>query len=147
MRSQYRKILTCSLLATYAGISLLGQGLHLLTPHDGHHHGFEVVHCTTHGHAHEAHCCAGEEHSRDGHHGDHDQSAAGRFVVADGSISDSHACEICEFLFQAVSQPPQIAATPDLHILVADVSCPHKSLYSLTIVGLHSARGPPQLLA
>jgi hypothetical protein len=135
MRLAVRKLLSCSLLATYAGISFLGQGLHLLLPDDGHHHGFDVIVCANSHHPHDHDCCA------DGQH----DSPAGP-IIANACAADSHDCEICEFLFQAVSQPPQIATTPDLHPLVAEVPCHPQGFYSPTILGLHAPRGPPQLL-
>jgi hypothetical protein len=147
MRSAVYKLLTCSLLATYVGISVLGQGLHLLTPdHGHHHHGLQVVTCTAHGHCHGGTCCANHPHSEHADHEDRNHAPAGQIVTA-GGASDSHNCEICEFLFQAVSQPPLIAAVPDLHSLVAVAALPHHEIYSSAILGLHAARGPPQLLA
>jgi hypothetical protein len=142
MRSTVRKLLTGSLLATYVGISVLGQGLHLLAPDHGHpHHGLQIVTCATPDHCDGGGCCH--------HHDDSDQdrAVAGQFVTASGGAYDSHNCEICEFLFQAVSQPPQIADVPDLHPLVAVAALPHHKIYSSAILGLHAARGPPQLLA
>lgn len=134
MRSTLHKLLTCSLLATYVGISLLGQGLHLLTPEDEHHHyGSHVAAAAVHTHSDE--CCD-----------DHDSESAALITVAAGSAADSHSCEICEFLFQAVGEAPQVAVVPDLHPLVAPTFTPHVEIYSQAILGLHAARGPPQLL-
>lgn len=144
MRSTLHKLLTCSLLATYAGIALLGQGLHELTPGHGHHHGFEVVACTAHAHD-KGHCCKHHQHN-ESHHHDHESQPTGPAVAATDGAADSHSCEICEFLVQAVSQPPQIAVVPDLHPLVAVAATPHVEIYSQEILGLHAARGPPQLL-
>ncbi len=135
MRRTLHKLLTYTLLATYAGISLLGQGLHWLTPDDCHHHGLSVVACTAHDHDH----CVHREIEA--------QSSARPILIASGRIPDSHTCEICEFLIQAVSQPPQVDATPDLHVLIADLPCDAQGLYSPTILGLHAARGPPPFLA
>jgi hypothetical protein len=134
MRSGLGKLLTCALLATYASISLIGEGLHALVPHN-HHHAHHVVRCVAadeHGHC---GCC---------HHHEHKESQK-QTVASGGCVADSHACEICEFLFHAVSEPPQIAATPDLHPLVADQPCMTQGLYSATLILLHAARGPPQL--
>jgi hypothetical protein len=141
MRSTVRKLLTCSLLATYVSVSVLGQGLHLLAPDNGHHHGLQVVTCATHGHCDGGACCH--------HHSDNDQghALAGQSVTSSGGAHDSHNCEICEFLFQAVGQPPQIADVPDLHPLVAVAASSHHEIYSSAILGLHAARGPPQLVA
>ena len=132
MRRSLRKLLTCSLLATYAGVSLLGYGLHWLTSGEDHHHDLCRVVCTEHAHA-----------SHD--HADHDHASPS--FTTGGCVTDSHACEICEFLAHAVSQPPQIATTPDLHVLVADVPCHSQDFNSPTILGLHAPRGPPQPLA
>jgi hypothetical protein len=144
-----RKLLTCWLLATYAGISLLGEGLHSLTPH-GHHHGLYVVTCAEHHHDHEADCCEHHRHEAHGADADHEHEShesAEQIVCAGSSATDCHSCEICEFLFQAVSEAPQIAATPDLHVLVADLPWTAHGLYSAIILGLHAARGPPHLAA
>jgi hypothetical protein len=146
MRSTLHKLLTCTLLATYVGISLLGQGLHELTPGHEHHHGFEVVTCTAHTHG-DGDCCEHHQHGESGHHDDHDSQPVGPVVAATDGASDSHTCEICEFLVQAVSQPPQIATVPDLHPLVAVAATPHVEIYSQAILGLHAARGPPHVVA
>jgi len=133
MRSSLEKLLTCALLATYASIALLGEGLHSLVPH-GHHLGDRVVECVAGDHDHCA-CCNDHEH----------EESQERALTAGGCIGDCHACEICEFLFQAVSAPPSIAASPDPHPFVADVPGTIHGLYSAAIFGLHAARGPPQL--
>lgn len=127
MRRTFRNLLTCSLLATYAGISLLGYGLHWLTPDGNHHHDLCGVACTE--------------------HADHDHTHANTSLTIGGCVADSHTCEICEFLAHAISQPPQIATTPDLPVRVADHPCQPQGLHSPTILGIHAARGPPQLLA
>jgi hypothetical protein len=135
MRSHFQISLTWTMLATYAGISLLGHGLHWLTPEDEHHyHGLAAVvyTCAAH-HAHDGDCCAD----------DHDQRSAVP-TVTKSSITDSHDCEICEFLIHAVSQPAQVVTTPDLHALVAEFSCEPQGIYSQALLGLHAARGPPQ---
>ena len=145
MRSTLHKLLTCTLLATYVGIAVVGQGLHELTPGHKHHHGFEVVTCTAHTHG-DGGCC--EHHGHDGpaHHDDHDGEPERSVITAADCTADSHTCEICEFLVQAVGEPPQIAVVPDLHPRVANASMPHAKLFSQAILGLHAARGPPPLL-
>jgi len=145
MRSILHKLLTCSLLATYLGIAVLGQGLHELAPGHDHHHGLQVVECIGHSHA-DGHCCSHHEHHASEHHEDHDHVPAGPVVAATGGCAHSHACDICEFLVQSVSQPPQIAVVPDLHPPVALAATPHIELFAQAILGLHAARGPPQLL-
>jgi hypothetical protein len=157
MRPTLRTLLTCSLLAAYASISLLGQGLHWFQPHDHHHHGSMVVSRTTHRHTHKhgAHCCDHHPHGPCCHDTDHDHDQdhdddhvpAGPIVAARDGDTHSHMCQICEFLFQAVSGPPQVATTPDLHPLVADAPRSAAEHFSTAILGLHAARGPPQLLA
>lgn len=131
MRRSTPHLLTCTLLATYAGIALLGQGLHLLAPEcEGGHH----EHCLA---IHEAHDHAGHKHSS-GHQDGSDESR---------SLTDSHPCEICVFLAHSVSEPPQIATVPIACPLVAAAECDPQDLYSLAIVGLHVARGPPRHVA
>jgi hypothetical protein len=131
MRSAFRQFLTYSLLATYAGISLLGEGLHWLTP-DEHHHGASVVVSTTRLDAHDA--------------SDTVASSEKHFAATRG-IADDHDCEICEFLAQAVSQPPQIADAANFDVLIVEVTCASPTFYSPIILGLHAPRGPPKLLA
>jgi hypothetical protein len=144
MRPILRKLLSCTLLAAYAGISLIGEGLHELAPGHEHHHGLHVVSCEAHSHSHHGH-----DHHHHDHgpcHDDHETPPTG-LIVKSGAATHTHTCDICEFLAQAVSQPPQIAATPDLHVLVADLPCSTQVFIAPTIVGLHAPRGPPQLLA
>ena len=131
MRRSFSHLLTCTLLATYAGIALLGQGLHLLAPgcEGGHHEHFLA--------AQEAHDHAGDHHSSDSN-GRADES---------NSVADLHPCEICVFLAHSVSEPPQIATVPFTQPLVAAAHCDPQGLYSLAIGGLHVARGPPQHVA
>jgi hypothetical protein len=136
MRARFGKSLTCTLLAIYASISLIGEGLHSLVPH-GHHLGDHVVHCIAEDPDH-CECC----HHHDHH--DHEESQE-RALTSGGGTVDCHACQICEFLYQTAGQAPSIAATPDLHPLVAELPCAVKGIYSAAILGLHAARGPPQL--
>jgi hypothetical protein len=144
MGSIARKLLAISLATAYASIVMLGQGLHLLAPDCCHHDGLNAVHCSAH--CHDPVC------AHDGH--DHLASAdnpfrgpAGPVVAASDCHSDSHFCEICAFLFQAVTELPQLATTPIVAELVADLPCQERALYSPAILGLHAARGPPQLSA
>lgn len=127
------KILGPTLLVTYAGISLLGQGLHFLTPDDHHHHAVGVAECNLHEHDHGA-CGPSHEQSQHGYGSSTD------LVAAD------HNCDICEFLAQAKSQTPQIASPPDLHAVVAELPIHADEFSSPIILGLHAPRGPPQLL-
>jgi hypothetical protein len=143
MGSIVRKILAISLATAYAAIVMLGQGLHLLAPDCCHHDGFNAVHCSAQCHD---YVCAHNCH-------DHEAAAfadnpfrgpAGPVVAASDCASDSHFCEICAFLFQAVTELPQLAAAPISLELVANVPCHKQGLYSSAVLGLHTARGPPQ---
>ena len=73
MRPKHRQFLSYLLLATYAGISLLGDGLHMLLPEGGnihHHHGIYVVGHSCHDdprsadHDHDAFACGCSEECR-----------------------------------------------------------------------------------
>jgi hypothetical protein len=125
MRSTFRQLLTYSLLATYASIAILGEGLHWLTP-DEHHHGASIV----------VSSAAADSHA-----------PTDKLVTAIHGIADDHDCEICDFLAQAVSQPPQIAQSPEFAILIVETACDPPAFYSPIVLGLHAPRGPPQLLA
>jgi hypothetical protein len=131
MRSTFRHLLTYSLLATYASIAFLGEGLHWLTP-DEHHHGASLAVSSELDAPHNA----GESHA-----------PTDKRVVATHGIDDDHDCEICDFLAQAVSQPPQTAETPTFANIVAKAPCGAPTFYSPIVFGLHAPRGPPQLLA
>jgi hypothetical protein len=131
MRSTFRNLLTCSLLATYASIALLGEGLHWLAP-DEHHHGPSLVVSTA---------------SDAPHNAGDSYATADQGVTAAHGAADDHDCEICDFLAQAVSQPPQVAQSPDFAILIVETACDPPTFYSPIVLGLHTPRGPPQLLA
>jgi hypothetical protein len=133
MRARFGKSLTCTLLAIYASISVIGEGLHSLVPH-GQHLGDCVVHCIADD-PDNCECC---------HHHDHEESRERALTSSDGA-ADCHLCRICEFLYQTIGQPASIAATPELHSLVVEVPSIAHGLYSAEIVGLQAARGPPQL--
>ena len=106
MRPTFRHLLTYSLLATYASIAFLGEGLHWLTP-DEHHHGPSRVVSAA---------------SDDAHNAGDSHVPTDKRVVATHGIDDHHDCEICDFLAQAVSEPPQIAETPAFATIVAEVA-------------------------
>ena len=129
MRATFRHLLTYSLLATYASIAFLGEGLHWLTP-DEHHHGASLVVSSV-----DPATLAGESHA-----------TAGKHFPARGH-SDDHDCEICDFLAQAVSEPPQIAETPAFARSDRRSAVRAPTFYSPIVLGLHAPRGPPQLLA
>lgn len=147
MRPSQRKLLTCLLLATYAGISVLGQGLHWLSADDAHHHDFAAVGCAAHCHAHNHACVCHDHDSSALADTEHEKTPVDQAVSASNAIADSHVCEICEFLLTAVSQPPQLAAPPVSQPLVATVPPPLERVYSSLARSTHTPRGPPQLLA
>ena len=128
MRFSARKLLAFVLLAAYGTIALVGQGQHILTPHDGHHHGLEVVRCSIHGdehwHHHHEH---GQAHDHVHHHHDadcdHDHGPAepaavehdgGLVVTSSECAAHSHLCEICAFLIQLRSERVVLAAADGL---------------------------------
>jgi hypothetical protein len=138
MRPKHRQFLSYVLVATYASISLLGDGLHLLLPagEHQHHHGLYVVshRCDDSlyaSHVHEAICCGSSEYTE--------------FTASDCN-ADSHICEVCAFLYQAISQPAEVAAPINWQPLVVAHADP-QPLYSWTSLGAHAPRGPPLLLA
>ncbi len=135
MRSRSKSLLTYVLLATYAGIGILGEGLHGLVPEAGHNHhlGLTIVRCT------------------DAHYGG-DQQYAARDTTNDlasltaNCHSDSHLCEICQFLFEAISQPAEAPASIDWQpLVVATYSLP-RLIHTPISLGSHVPRGPPLLL-
>ena len=141
MRPKHRQFLSYLLLATYAGISLLGDGLHMLLPegghHQHHHHGIYVV----------GHCCHDSQHASAHHdHADCGCSEESALAIAE-SDADSHLCEICAFLYQAISQPAEVAAPIDWQPLVVVAHVDPQPVYSPTSLGPQAARGPPLLLA
>jgi hypothetical protein len=140
VRLRSRHLLTYLLLATYAGIAFLGEGLHELMPEAGHHrhHGLAIVHCA------DDHCCDHEEHAA--HDNDH-HAASGLASLTVNSHADSHLCEICQFLFQAISQPASVAPPIDWQpLVVANPQRPQQLLHSPVSLGPHAPRGPPLLL-
>ena len=134
MRPTHHRFLSWFLLATYTGIALLGEGLHALAPEGEHHHGLYVV----------AHACGEECH----HHGttDHDAQSHASLTAADCD-TDSHVCEICAFLSQAISQPAEVAGLVEWQPLVAATHATPQPLYSLVSLGPQAARGPPLVVA
>ena len=140
MRPQHRQFLSYVLLATYASISLLGDGLHSLLPadeHHHHHHGLYVV----------SHSCADTEHLGHGHNATPCTGSGYAGLTASDCDADSHLCEICAFLYEAISQPAEIAAPIDWQPLVVVAHAEPQPVYSLTALGCPAARGPPLLLA
>jgi hypothetical protein len=140
MRPQHRYFLSYVLLATYASISLLGDGLHSLLPagdHHHHHHGLYVV----------SHSSGDAEHAGHSHDAAARTSSGYADLTASNCDADSHLCEICAFLYEAISQPAEVAAPIDWQPLVVVVHADPQPVYSLTSLGCPAARGPPLLLA
>jgi hypothetical protein len=139
MRLNRRYFLSCVLLATYVSIALLGEGLHSLLPTGEHHHHhglFVVSHSCDNarhiGHVHDAVCCRSSENVE--------------FTASDCD-ADSHICEVCAFLYQAISQPAEVAAPIDWQPLVVVANADPQPIYSQTSLGAQAPRGPPLLLA
>lgn len=128
MRATLRQLLTYSLLATYASIALLGEGLHFLAP-DEHHHGATLVVTSI----------------DSGHAFSESLAPAGKHFSGTRATSDDHDCEICEFLAQAVSAPPHVAEVPAFDVLIVEAPLAQPIFDSPIVLGLHAPRGPPQL--
>lgn len=132
------------MLTIYGGISVLGDGLHMLMHEAGHHHGLDVVCCETHSHAdadhhcdcHDPGCSASDD-------ADYCLSSAERIVTASDCATHSHVCEVCAFLIQALSQPAEVAAPIDWQPLVVAAASRPQPIYSPTSLGPHAPRGPP----
>lgn len=149
MRPFYRHFVTCSLLALYGGVALVGHGLHWLSSADHHHHGPKVARCATHDHAHaHGHCAHHHAHHHHPHH--HDLANAGsadsekplHFAPSNGA-AHSHECEICTFLVQLRGERPQLASTIlGQHLVVVARAAMQRS-YSLALLSPHAPRGPP----
>jgi hypothetical protein len=138
MRSKHRQFLSYVQLATYASISLIGDGLHGLLP-DGHHHhhGLYVV----------DHSCNDRQHSD---YAQGEVACCGSEFAGLTAVdldAESHLCEICVFLIHAISQPAEVAATIDWQPLVVVAQADPQPVYSLTSLGPQAARGPPFFLA
>ena len=143
MRPTRHRFLSYVLLATYAGITLLGEGLHDLLPEQGHHHGLCFV-------THAAHDSDADDHDACCH--DHASTLASArpvepAIAADDCDSDSHVCEICAFLYQAIGQPAEVAAPTDWQPLIAVAHANPQPTYSATSLGPQAPRGPPLFLA
>jgi hypothetical protein len=138
MRIIGRKLLTAGLVALYGGISLLGYGLHELTP--CHHHGpFGQVashaHCHYHAHGHGDHTHCHDEHAELGNAQDQ--------MPAVSDLCGSHDCDVCVFLAQINCDRPLVAAEVMWQDFVAEAVIVAPRIASQTILGLHIPRGPP----
>ena len=163
MRFLSRKLLTLALVASYGGIALVGQGLHYLAPHAGHHHGLQVVECSHedgdghhhhhgHVHGHHSHTQAGHDHHAcvmkpsaraDGCAGHECGKNDGLVLASSRCDTHSHLCEICAFLLQLRSERPVLASAVSQPLAEAAVCVP-TLLYTPTSLGLHRLRGPPR---
>ncbi len=147
MRSIHRQLVCGTLLALYGVISLLGHGLHWLSPEERHHHGRQVGHCE-HDHVGHAHHHHGHAHH---HHAQAPLKRADRDrpqgFAATECATLAHDCDICTFLLQARSERPQLATTIVWHQVVAAALAAVQRSYSPISLGPHAARGPPSLLA
>lgn len=142
-----RRFLSCVLLAIYGGISVLGDGLHLLTHEAGHHHGLHVICRSIHGHADALHnACHDPECSASVEAGYY-LSFADSVVTASACAGESHVCEACAFLSQALSQPAEVAAPIGWKPLVVAIAKSSRPIYSPESLGPHAPRGPPGFLA
>jgi hypothetical protein len=147
MRLQYRRFLSYVLLAVFAGISLLGEGLHLLTTEAGrhhHHHGHFIVAHARHGLRHKDHNFGSGGHAStfaDGA-GRKSSSASAVLILGENDV-DSHVCGICEYLSQAVSQPIEVAGPIDWQPLVTAVPNLLQRICTPTSLGPQAPRGPP----
>lgn len=140
MRPKHRQFLSYFLMATYASISLLGDGLHLLLPEGGQHHHHHGIHIA----GHSCHDSQQDDH----HHGDtccsdcaHDVGPA----ISDAG-ADGHLCEICSFIVHAVAQPVEEVATIDWRPLIVQSQPETQAIYSCVSLGPQAPRGPPSLV-
>ena len=150
MRLQYRRLLSCFLLVTFTGISLLGEGLHWLTPETEHHHHHFHGLCT---YAHESH--RANHNGHDAHFARHSHACADRavcesvlstrqVVVSENDV-DVHVCKICAYLFQIVSEPIEVSAPLGWQPLVVFVPNLRTFIFSSSALHSHAPRGPPVL--
>jgi len=153
MRRVRRQLFSIAILAVYGVIALLGQGLHSLAPHAGHHDGLSVVRCAIHGDEHWHH---DHNHDNDHHHhgaGTYDDHGPTRsaeaankdelVVTSSECAAHSHLCEICAFLFQLRSERAVLAAAVESQPVSVAAACVPQRSYTPTSVGIHAPRGPP----
>jgi hypothetical protein len=148
MRFVYRRFLSCLLLATFASGSILGEGLHLLESHGTgrvhhcHHHGHCMVVCTKHRHHH--HDADVDDHTKEIAS---NSRPAARAATCGFSLNklivDSHACGICAYLLQAVSQTADTSAPFNWQPLVGVGPTSVDLIFSQTALGSQAPRGPP----
>ncbi|MCC7476665.1 MAG: hypothetical protein IT425_14850 [Pirellulales bacterium] len=147
MRYASRHILSYFVLALYASISLLGQGLHWLSGQEEHHHGLlGGIACSAHEHAGHLHLHTRAEPF--GHDEEHDHEVPDvPSVTGGGCLADLHDCDLCQFLDHSVSQPPQPAMLLVAQHIIASLPWQSQVSFASASLGLPSPRGPPQLSA
>jgi len=149
MRFSRSKYLAYALVVLYSGISLLGYGLHLLSPADHHHHHPRAVRHVADG-AHRPHGGRTHDHcSHRDHHGcetEHNSDSYGALSIATSKCcAHSHACDICLFLDQVKSQQPHMAAAVNWQPIVAAVPRLTQREHTRVVLTLYAPRGPPVL--
>lgn len=142
MKRSTRQLLTYALLAAYSGVSLLGQGLHLLTAGHGAHVGDRVVECVEH-HSHNEHAFALHGSGSLAASADEATHAAGLAIQSHECHTQSHACEVCQFLGQVRSLPPALVLAATTACIADDVPRSAESPFSPISLGPHAPRGPP----
>src|SRR3954465_15313608 len=150
MHLKCRPALGYFLLATFASISLLGEGLHFLTHETGQHHhhhhrhGLGIITSVAHQVSHD---------HRDFYLASHTRASAncvgcrkttaGSLLFVTNNDVESHSCKICEYLFQAVSQQIEVAAPIEWQSLFVAYPSLRPLNFSRTTLGPQAARGPP----
>jgi hypothetical protein len=129
VRRAGRKLLILSLMALYGSVSLLGYGLHELSP--AHQH----AHATGTPHAHSHAGCS--------HHHHH----AYPLIPDRPGLSDAHDCDICQLLHQLRSELPQIVAFDGWQPLQTEIAGVARVQPSRAQAGLHVPRGPPAIVS
>src|SRR5215212_2810575 len=150
MRLQYQRFLRYFLLVTFTGISLLGEGLHWLTPETEHHyhHRHGICFCQRHGHGGKG------KHSNEAFVG-HSHASAEREVCASMLPSaqlvlrengaESHVCKICAYRCQILSEPLEVFAPFEWQPLVFSAPSLRSFLFSDSTLSTQAPRGPPIL--
>ncbi len=150
MRLKYRRFLCFVLLASYAGHSLLGEGLHWLTPEAGRH-----CHCHHHRSTFAAKTlgrCSLANHQNCHTHRHAPTSGANSItnvasespVLVNGDDRiDPLACKICAFLYQALGQTAEISAPLEWQPCVSSTGVLRHHIRSLASLGPQAPRGPP----
>jgi hypothetical protein len=150
MRLQCRRSLSYFLLATFASISLLGEGLHVLTLEVEHHHHHHRGLCVV---THARHDLRIDDQKVDfgvdarlfANGAERGATSADAVLTADDGEDDSHVCKICAFLAQVLSQPVEFAAPLDWKPFVAAAQSRQQLTCTTTSLGPQAPRGPPLL--